>query len=68
MPKFSPLAAALSVLLAVPGAASTTKPLAPVPLPVTALPAPADPDHFTFVVAGDNRSAGHGVPMPPSLD
>ncbi|HEV2473322.1 MAG TPA: metallophosphoesterase, partial [Chthonomonadales bacterium] len=38
------------------------------PLPSTArqvAPAP-DPNDFTFIVAGDNRAAGRGVPMPPT--
>jgi len=26
----------------------------------------ADPDHFTFVLAGDNRAAGRNLPMPPT--
>ena len=56
---------ALGALLALPAAASTTQPLTPAPTPFTALAAPADPDHFTFVVGGDNRSTGHGFPMPP---
>jgi len=58
------------VLLALVGGArgETTKPFLPVPTPFTALPAPADPDHFTFVAGGDNRSPGHGYPMPPSLE
>jgi len=42
--------------------------LSPVPTPFTTLTAPANPDHFTFVIGGDNRSTGHGHPMPPSLD
>ncbi len=46
--------------------ASSTQPLAPAPTPAAAsLTQPADPDHFTFVVGGDNRSTGHGYPMPP---
>ena len=46
------------------GFASTTLPLAPAPTASSAMAAPLDPDHFTFVVGGDNRSTGHGYPMP----
>ncbi|MCW3059946.1 MAG: putative phosphohydrolase [Capsulimonas sp.] len=59
--------AALSTLLATPVFAETTKALPPIPTLFTSMAAPADPDHFTFVVSGDNRSTGHGYPMPPSL-
>jgi hypothetical protein len=45
--------------------ASTTQLLAPAPTPSATVTAPADPDHFMFVVGGDNRSTGHGYPMPP---
>jgi hypothetical protein len=62
------LTSALCALLAVPCGASTTKLFTPIPTPNTALVAPADPDHFTFVVSGDNRSAGPETPMPASLD
>src|SRR3984957_745016 len=48
--------------------ASTTKPLPPLPTPYTQVAAPADPDHFSFVVTGDNRSTGHGYPMPPCFE
>src|SRR5579862_6989861 len=27
-----------------------------------------DPDHFTFVVSGDNRSAGRNIPPPPTAE
>ncbi len=47
--------------------ASSTQPFPPVPNGHTQLAAPADPDHFTFILGGDNRSAGHGTPMPPAL-
>jgi hypothetical protein len=45
----------------------TSRPLPPLPVATASrlLPAP-DPDHFLFAVAGDNRSAGRGVPMPPT--
>ncbi|HEY3332664.1 MAG TPA: metallophosphoesterase [Capsulimonadaceae bacterium] len=43
-------------------------PLASIPTTQSVLVAPVDPDHFTFSVTGDNRSTGHGEPMPPSLD
>ena len=58
---------ALCALYALPVAASSTKPLPPVPTPTATLTPPADPAHFTFVVAGDNRSTGHGYPMPKVL-
>ena len=62
-------AAVFGTLLTSPVAASTTKPFAPIPTPGAAtLSAPAEPDHFTFIVAGDNRSTGHGYPMPPAFD
>lgn len=57
-----------SALCAIPAFAATTKPLPPIPTLFTTLAAPADPDHFTFVVSGDNRSTGHGYPMPPALN
>ena len=60
--------ALISPLLAASAFASTTKPMPPIPTPFTTLEAPADPDRFTFVVSGDNRSTGHGYPMPPSLN
>jgi hypothetical protein len=56
------------LLLTFPCLADTTRPLLPLPtgsarrLPVQ----PIDPDHFTFVVSGDNRSTGRGNPMPPT--
>ncbi len=60
------LAAALAVpALAVPALASTTELLAPAPTASAAASVPADPDHFLFIVGGDNRSTGHGYPMPP---
>ena len=60
------LAAALGLSLAASAVASTTQPLAPAPTPAaTSLAPPVDPDHFTFVIGGDNRSTGHGYPMPP---
>ncbi len=48
--------------------ASSTKPFPPVPNGHTQLAPPADPNHFTFIMGGDNRSAGHNTPMPPALD
>ena len=60
---------AVSLLpLALPAQAASTKPFPPAPTGAAALAPPADPDHFTFVVSGDNRSTGHGYPMPPALD
>ena len=63
------LAALCAATVACAGAsASTTKPFAPIPTPsAVTLAAPADPDHFMFIVAGDNRSTGHGYPMPPAF-
>ncbi|MGO8671852.1 MAG: metallophosphoesterase family protein [Capsulimonadaceae bacterium] len=43
-------------------------PFTPVPTPYTVVAAPTDADHFTFAVAGDNRSTGHGYPMPAPFD
>ncbi len=54
-------------LSAITAQASSTKPFPPVPNGHTRLAPPADPDHFTFIMGGDNRSAGHGTPMPPAL-
>lgn len=64
-----PVAALACALTALSGASgSTTKPFAPIPTAgAKTLAAPADPDHFTFIVAGDNRSTGHGYPMPPAF-
>lgn len=59
------LAVLLAALLTPPVDASSTEPLAPAPTPSAAMTAPTDPDHFEFVVGGDNRSTGHGYPMPP---
>ena len=41
-------------------------------LPLPTIPGPirgataSDPNHFTFVVAGDNRSTGRDIPAPPT--
>ncbi len=60
------LTLALGAFAAVPVVASTTELLAPAPTGASAaVAAPADPDHFLFMVGGDNRSTGHGYPMPP---
>jgi hypothetical protein len=67
MRKRTCIIAALSALACLPVYAASTKPLLPLPTPTTNLTAPADPGHFTFVVAGDNRSTGHGYPMPKVL-
>lgn len=50
------------------GLASTTRPLLPIPThPAPHIEAaPANPAHFTFVLTGDNRATGRGVPMPPT--
>jgi len=52
---------ALLALLSTPSTAADFRPL---PTPSSTLAAPADPAHFSFVVTGDNRSTGHGYPMP----
>ncbi len=58
-------AALLTAALASASVASTTQLLLPAPTASAAVTLPADPDHFLFVVGGDNRSTGHGYPMPP---
>ena len=58
------LSLSLGALLGAPAAASPAVLLAPAPTAAAVLP-PADPDHFLFMVGGDNRSTGHGYPMPP---
>lgn len=52
----------------VPATATTTRPLTPVPVGARPAVPAADGthDHFTFVVSGDNRSTGRGVPQPPT--
>src|SRR5690242_8807327 len=57
------------LLLLLPCDASSTRPLTPLPAPsVSPFPAPpADPNHFLFVLAGDNRATGRGIPPPPAL-
>ena len=59
------LAVGLCALFGIRAVASTTHLLVPAPTHDAVLAPPADPDHFTFVVSGDNRSTGHGYPMPP---
>ena len=59
------LSVSLVAGLSVPALASTTELLLPAPTASAAVSAPADPDHFEFIVGGDNRSTGHGYPMPP---
>jgi hypothetical protein len=56
------------LMAALPCCASSTRPLAPLPVPSGARVSvpPSDPDHFTFVVSGDNRSAGRGIAAPPT--
>lgn len=63
-------AAALAALVALApiSHAAPATPFPPVPTGFTTIGAPADADHFSFVVAGDNRSTGHGYPMPPCFD
>ena len=58
---------AISLALAVPTFAASDKPIAPIATAYSKLSAPADPDKFEFVVTGDNRSTGHGYPMPPAF-
>ena len=65
MRKQTLFAVLLASLLGSSAPASTTQLLSPAPTPSAAVTAPADPDHFLFVVGGDNRSTGHGYPMPP---
>lgn len=56
------------MLTALPGFADTDRKLEPIPTTprVIGLMAPADPDHFVFALAGDNRSTGRNIPMPPT--
>lgn len=57
-------AVALTVL---PVFAADAHRLAPLPISGEAqVAAPNDADRFTFVVAGDNRAAARGMPMPPT--
>ncbi|HLV80528.1 MAG TPA: metallophosphoesterase [Chthonomonadaceae bacterium] len=48
--------------------ADSTRPLLPLPGSAGSRPSAqaSDPDHFTFVISGDNRSTGRGVPQPPT--
>ena len=55
----------LFVSLIAPVVAAPSVLLLPAPTPSAAVSPPANPDHFLFVVGGDNRSTGHGYPMPP---
>src|SRR5437899_1443207 len=57
------LLAALSIAGPVPEA----RRLPPLPLPKHQLTVPANPERFRFAVGGDNRTTGHGDPMPPAL-
>ncbi len=52
----------------IPTYGSTTKRLLPLPTDSKVTSKPKNPDHFTFVVTGDNRAAGKNLPMPPTLD
>jgi hypothetical protein len=62
------LAAAVCSAAAAGAVASTVQPLEPAPVAGShaLFQAPADPDHFVFAVAGDNRATGRDVPMPPT--
>ena len=51
-------------VLPLPVYASTTKPMPPLATGHGAPVAPADPNNFSFVTGGDNRSTGYGYPMP----
>ena len=55
-------------MLARPAFADSTRPLLPLPAGNTPhlVSVPADPNHFVFAVAGDNRSTGRGIPAPPT--
>lgn len=55
------------LLLPVAGLAESSHLLLPLPTSAAhfAIP-PQQKGHFTFVVGGDNRSVGRGVPMPPT--
>ncbi len=56
------------LLVAACAGAATDRPLLPLPSgpAVQAPAAAADPQHFAFIVGGDNRATGRGVPMPPT--
>lgn len=58
------------MFLARPGIADSTRPLRPLPIEAAGSRAsqPADPNRFSFIVAGDNRSAGRGIPPPPTAE
>lgn len=60
-----PLAAALSLALCAPAAGQM--PALPQLKGTPALGAPADPNHFTFVVAGDNRPATETATPTPTI-
>jgi len=60
--------ALIPALLALCAQPSTADGFRPLPTPITTLTAPTDPAHFSFVVTGDNRSTGHGYPMPACFD
>jgi hypothetical protein len=59
---------AAGALVITAGARSEAAGFAPVPTGNTVLTAPVDADHFNFIVTGDNRSTGHGYPMPPCVN
>lgn len=46
--------------------AATDRPLAPLPIPGLDHLSGVTPDHFEFVVAGDNRAAARDLPPPPT--
>ncbi len=62
------LKTALFFLGAIAAAGETTRALLPLPVPSAAsqIAPPADPEHFMFAIAGDNRAAGRDVPPPPT--
>src|SRR5437764_13104393 len=60
-------ASLLAAALAAAGPEPEARRLSPLSLPQHQLAAPADPARFRFAVGGDNRTTGHGDPMPPAL-
>jgi len=59
---------AVLVLLALCSSPTYSAGLSPLPTANTEVTAPADSEHFTFAVGGDNRSTGHGYPVPPCFE
>jgi 3',5'-cyclic AMP phosphodiesterase CpdA len=67
-----PRLVSIAITLCIPFAASadSTRLLQPVHAPGhnVRVERADDKSHFTFILSGDNRSAGRGVPMPPTLE